>query len=144
MAQRLAWERLEPYPVSRERIQPRSVMTHEEAAALLTYPGLVWYVSEVVDCDEPERTASLVEAGLPWPLWNNRDWQRVLQNVSDAHATFLKTVFRPTAPLADVHWTDIAQQTGQDVAFAKEVKSVLLSYTDCLTIYWRLTAVWNN
>ena len=144
MAQRLARERLEPYPVSRERIQARPVMTHEEAAALLTFPGLVWFVSDAAWIDDPERTASLVEAGLPWPLWNNRDWPRMLQNVSDTHATFLKTVFRPTAPLADEHWTDIAQQTGQDVAIVQEVKSVLLSYIDSLTTYWRLTAVWNN
>jgi len=102
------------------------------------------FVSDAASIDDPERTASLVEAGLPWPLWNNRDWQRMLQNVADTHAAFLKMVFRPTAPLTDEHWTDIAQQIGQDVAIVQEVKLVLLSYIDCLTTYWRLTAVWNN
>ena len=51
MAQRLAWERLEPYPVSRERIQSRPVMTHDEAAALMTYAGLVWFCQRL--CETP-------------------------------------------------------------------------------------------
>jgi len=144
MAQRLARERLGPYPVRHTRIQSRPMMTWEEAAALLTFPGLVWFVSEVVDGDEPARTASLVDAGLPWPLWRTVDWQRMLLNVTSTQGTFLKTVFRPAAPLAVEHWSDLAQKTGQDVAFVQEAKSSLHSYIDCLTSYWRLTAVWNN
>lgn len=114
-------------------------MTHEEAAALLSFPGLVWFVSEVAELDDPERTISVVKVGVPWPLWRIHDWQRMLLNVSITQAAFLKTVFRPTAPLAVEHWSDLAQKTGQDVAFVQEVKSALHSYIDCLTTYWRLT-----
>ena len=144
MANRLLWESLEQYPVSHTRIKPHPVMTHEEAAELLTFAGLVWFVSDAAGLDDPERTASLVEAGLPWPLWKNREWLSIPLNVSDTHATFLKKMFRPNAPFASEHWSEIAQKTGQDEADVQEVESALYGYIDCLTTYWRLSVIWNN
>ena len=70
-----------------------SLMQADECLALLSFPGIVWFVSKHTG-QEPTHAAVAVLSGMPWPLWNDGERQRLLRNVSETQAHLLEKVFR--------------------------------------------------
>lgn len=73
------WMSFDPLVLSRDRYneiestaRKHSLMTQEEADALLTEVGTVWFISQAVGLDHFE-ASRLFLAGLPWPLRRQGD-----------------------------------------------------------------------
>ena len=69
-------------------------MQVDEYLALLSFPGVVWFVSQRLHI-EPKRAAVTVLAGMPWPIWGERPMRPLLRSVSIDQARFLNQLFRP-------------------------------------------------
>jgi len=79
-------------PAENDKI--RSLMQVDEYLALLSFPGVVWFVSQRLHV-EPKQAAVAVLAGMPWPIWGERSLRPLLGSVSNDQARFLKQLFRP-------------------------------------------------
>lgn len=135
-----------------EEHAPSSLMHIDEYLALLSFPGIVWFVSKYVQL-EPKQTALATLAGMPWPLWNDQEQQHILLSVSMAQATFLKKVFKPTDQLIPIllslppvsaltpqsHgqniWQGIARMSKQETQLIAHVAKALRVYLHCLGGY---------
>lgn len=135
---------------------PFSLMQVDEFLALLSFPGIVWFVSNKVRIDSRQAALTIL-AGMPWPLWDNQERQDILLRVSPAQATLLKKVFKPTQhllsillslplslPLGFPHaprcnaqniWRGIARTSNQDVMVIRHVAKALRLYLQCLVRY---------
>ena len=71
----------------------RSLMQVDEYLALLSFPGVVWFVAQRLRI-EPKVAAVAVLSGMPWPLWTRDQRTCLLLSVSMHQATFLKQLFR--------------------------------------------------
>lgn len=71
----------------------RSLMQVDEYLSLLSFPGVVWFVSKHAGL-EPKQAAVAILSGMPWPLWNGDERQRLLLSVSATQAQLLKKLFR--------------------------------------------------
>lgn len=129
--------------------EPFSLMHVDEYLALLSFPGIVWFVSRRIRV-EPRQAALAILAGMPWPLWDNSERQDVLLSVSMAQATLLKTIFKPTNSLVPILrslppglpasprcnaqniWREIARISSQDLMLIRHVAKALRMYLDCL------------
>ena len=70
------------------------LMQVDEYLSLLSFPGVVWFVSKHTG-QEPRQAAVAVLSGMPWPLWDDDERQRLLLSVSVIQARLLKKLFRP-------------------------------------------------
>lgn len=131
---------------------PYSLAHIDEYLALLSFPGVVWFVSKYVGV-EPKQAALAILSGMPWPLWNNQERQHILLSVSMAQATFLKKVFKPTDRLTRIlfslppvsvltHqsraqniWQGIARISKQETQLIAQVATALRVYLHCLGGY---------
>ncbi|OQW62745.1 MAG: hypothetical protein BVN29_18480 [Nitrospira sp. ST-bin5] len=135
-----------------EEHAPFSLMHIDEYLALLSFPGVVWLVSNYVHL-EPKQTALVILSGMPWPLWDNQERQDILLSVSMAQATFLKKVFKPTSQLipillslppvtslaprshAQSIWRGIARMSNQEIRLIENVAKALRVYLHYLGGY---------
>lgn len=135
-----------------EEHAPFSLMQVDEFLALLSFPGITWFVSNKVHVDS-RRAALTILAGMPWPLWDSQERQDILLRVSMAQATFLKKMFAPTnrlipillslppdtpySPRSNVHniWRGTARMSSQDVTLIRHVAKALRVYLHCLIGY---------
>lgn len=131
---------------------PFSLMHVDEYLALLSFPGVVWFVSNSVGL-EPKLAALAILSGMPWPLWDNQERQHILLSVSMAQATFLKKVFKPTSKLfstllrlpfvsspvprshAQNIWREIARVSNHEIQIIEHVAKALRMYLQCLGGY---------
>lgn len=142
----------------------RSLMQVDESLALLSFPGIVWFVSKHTG-QEPSQAAVAVLSGMPWPLWNDRERKRLLLSVSATQARLLKKLFRPRkgdlsvvlawdGPImgntgnpiwgdfarrknrADRSLTELARKTGQDEKLIRQTVLALRIYIECLDSGW--------
>ena len=132
--------------------EPFSLMHVDEYLALLSFPGIVWFVSKKIRW-EPRQTALVILAGMPWPLWDSQERQDILLSVSMSQATLLKKVFKPTSRLIPIlmslppgfpdsprcnaqnMWRTIAHTSSQDVTVIRHVAKALRMYLYCLSGY---------
>lgn len=135
-----------------EEHAPFSLLHIDEYLALLSFPGVVWFVSKYVQL-EPRQAALAILSGMPWPLWDNQERQDILLSVSMAQATFLKKVFKPThqlipillslppvsslapRPRAQNIWQGIARISNQETQLIAHVAKALRVYLHCLGGY---------
>lgn len=81
-------------PARNDRV--RSLMQVDEYLALLSFPGVVWFVSQRPGI-EPNQAAVAVLSGMPWPLWTRGQRTQLLLSVSMNQAKFLKELFQQRA-----------------------------------------------
>lgn len=101
-----------------------SLMQADEFLALLSFPGITWFVSNKVPLDSKQAALTIL-TGMPWPLWTSEERQGILLNVSMAQAAFLKKMFAPTDGLLSIlvslsvdlpHSSQCNPQEGQDTS----------------------------
>lgn len=135
-----------------EEHAPFSLMHVDEYLALLSFPGIVWFVSNHVRL-EPKQTALAILSGMPWPLWDNQERQDILLRVSLAQASFLKKIFKPTKLLIPILlslppglprsprcnaqniWRGVARTSSQDILLIRQVAKALRVYLHRLAGY---------
>lgn len=135
-----------------EEHAPFSLMHVDEYLALLSFPGIVWFVSNKVRLDSRQAALTIL-AGMPWPLWDNQERQDILLSVSMSQATLLKKVFKPTSHLIPIlmslppgfpnsprcnaqnSWRTIAHTSSQEVTVIRRVAKALRMYLHCLSGY---------
>lgn len=131
---------------------PFSLMQVDEFLALLSFPGITWFVSNKARLNSRQAALTIL-AGMPWPLWDSQERQDILLRVSMAQATFLKKMFTPTNRLipillslppdtpyslrSNIHniWRGIARMSSQDRTLIRHVAKALRVYLHCLGGY---------
>lgn len=132
--------------------EPFSLMHVDEYVDLLSFPGIVWFVSQKTRL-EPRQAALAILSGMPWPLWDSRERQEILLSVSMAQATLLKKAFKPTNSLIPIllslppdvpHslrcnaqniWRGIVRISNQDLTRVRYISKALRLYLNCLSGY---------
>jgi hypothetical protein len=135
-----------------EEHPPYSLAHIDEYLALLSFPGVVWFVSSYVSV-EPKQAALIILSGMPWPLWVNEERQAILLSVSMAQATFLKKLFELTdkpfsilvsltsvgllPPQSSTNniWQEIARVSNQETRLVRHIAKALRVYLHCLGSY---------
>lgn len=135
-----------------EEHAPFSLMQVDEFLALLSFPGITWFVSNKVQVDSRQAALTIL-AGMPWPLWDSQERQDILLRVSMAQAAFLKKMFTPTNHLIPILLSlppglptsprcnaqnicrEIARMSNQDVMLVRHVAKALRVYLHCLVGY---------
>jgi len=117
-------------PAENDKI--RSLMQVDEYLALLSFPGVVWFVSQRLHV-EPKQAAVAVLSGMPWPIWGERSLRPLLGSVSNDQARFLNQLFWPREAdlfavlkwdhslpppphLKNIHTLEVHERIGEELA----------------------------
>ncbi len=141
-----------------EALTPKhSLMTQEEADALLTEAGTVWFLTHATELDLCE-AARFCEAGTPWPLRPlDDDLQWANGFLKQKQIVYLSRLFQPAGrhtqiiieleangweapnqpeggPVKQVraYWKHVAEEVGKDVETVRCVAIALYIYYCCL------------
>lgn len=152
----ITWETPE-YDDIKKTAPTFSLMTKDEADALLTSEGIIWFVAQATGFDHFE-AARLFEAGKPWPLCSIEDEKSWTAGPFDSQqGAFLRQLFQPIQQLEIVlheiscsywradnqpkdgpvhqarsYWEHVAGEVGSDVETVKRVAIALHVYHCCL------------